>query len=210
MTDTAGADPPGLWPGSGVACGGVERSFGELLRALREAVRAGHDITDIEDDLDHLAEFEPEASRAEALAYTGDEMGRLWGLGKIGDPRDLELFVVALDDPALRATAFEGLGQQPDRVRVDAVARPYLRDPEPRTRARAAGLVSWCRQPGALDVLTPLAGDEDPGVRRSLGICLERLGDAAEPLLRVLLEDPDPGVRSSASLGMRRLRAGRR
>ncbi|MBO3741774.1 HEAT repeat domain-containing protein [Actinoplanes flavus] len=187
----------------------MERSFGELLRALREAVRRGHDITAIEDDLDHLAEFEPEASRVQALAYTGDESGRLWGLGKIGDPRDLEVFVAALDDPALRMTAFEGLGQQPDRVRVDAVVRPYLHDGDPRTRARAVGLVSWCRQPGALQALTPLAGDENAGVRRSLGICLERLGAEAEPLLLVLMEDPDPGVRASASLGMRRLRAGR-
>lgn len=75
----------------------------------------------------------------------------------------------------LRHTALVALGNQPDRARVDAVARSLLTDPDPWIRAAAAGIVGFLARPGAADALRPLAADPDPGVRTQVTWRLRRL-----------------------------------
>ncbi|GIE29591.1 hypothetical protein Ait01nite_026360 [Actinoplanes italicus] len=181
-------------------------TFGELLHALRAAADRGADFRDLEDDIEHLAEHEPEASRAETLAYTGDEEMRIWALGLIGDPRDRDRFVAALDDPDLRFTALEALGNQPDRDHTDRIARTFLDDPDPMVRSKAAGLVLWLRRPGYIEALLPLTADPDRDVRSVITLRLGiRAEPAAEPLLRIMLDDPDDRIRRSAEKALQRL-----
>lgn len=192
----------------------MSRTFGELLHALRDAVDRGADIGDLEDEIDHLAEFAPGTSRAAALAWpgttgpgggTGESM-RLFALGKIGDPRDFPRFVAALDDPGLRDVALEGLGQQADRAAVDRVVRPLLAHPDPHTRSRAISIVAWCRQPGYLTALEPLTRDADRYLRWITATKLGLTKDpGAAPLVRAMLGDPDDGVRGTAARSLDRL-----
>jgi len=67
--------------------------------------------------------------------------------------------VASLADPQLRYTAFEGLANQPDVERVDAIARTMLGDPDPMIRSKAAGMVSFCAGPNVLEALLPLTRD---------------------------------------------------
>jgi HEAT repeat protein len=176
------------------------------LRALNAAVDRGVDVTSLTDDIEALVEDDPEGSRTAVHAYTGDEGLRLWALGLIGDPRDFDVLAGGLADPLLRFTALEGLANQPDADRVDAVVRLFLDDPDPKVRSRAAGTVAFLGRPGALAALLPLVEDPDPDVRMILGWRLGGLGDpAAEPALRVLLTDSDKRVRSFAARGLARL-----
>jgi HEAT repeat protein len=131
---------------------------------------------------------------------------RLRLIGFLGDPRDFDVLAAGLADPRLRCTALEGLANQPDGERVDAVARSLLDDADPMVRSRAAGMVSFGARPGALEVLLPLADDPVPHVRMVLGWYLGGLRDrAAEPTLRALLADPDEQVRKFAARGLARL-----
>ncbi|BEL05021.1 hypothetical protein Q0Z83_032120 [Actinoplanes sichuanensis] len=180
--------------------------FGQLLRRLRSAADQGFDFREIEDEIEYLAEFEAETSRAEALALTGDASMRIWALGLIGDARDLPILVAALDDPALRFTALEAVGGQRDRGPIDAIARGYLTDPDPAVRSKAAGLVAWLRRPGYVAALMPLTGDPDQDVRSGITNRLAMRGDAtAVPLLRVMLGDPVERIRRNAQRGLDRL-----
>ncbi|GAA4244374.1 hypothetical protein GCM10022255_007190 [Dactylosporangium darangshiense] len=105
----------------------------------------------------------------------------------------------------------EGLANQPDVERADAVARSLLDDADPMVRSQAAGMVSFRARPGALEVLLPLADDPVPHVRMVLGWYLGGLRDrAAEPTLRALLADPDEQVRKFAARGLARLTASSR
>jgi HEAT repeat protein len=193
--------------------------FADLLHRLRAAADRdlrGGDLPDLDfcglglgelkDEIEHLAEFEPEASRAEALAYTGDELMRIWALGLIGDPRDLDRIVAALDDPGLRFTALEAVGGQRDRDVIDPIARGYLTDPDPDVRAKAVSLVAWLRRPGYVDALMPLTRDPDENVRSIITLRLAiRAEPAAEPLLRVMVDDPVDRIRRSAQRGLEHL-----
>src|SRR5438034_2668502 len=93
---------------------------------------------------------------------------RLRLVGFLGDPRDFDVLVAALADPQLRATALEGLTNQPDVERADAVARSLLDDADPLVRSRAAGMVSFGAGPGGFEVLLPLAADPVAHVRMVL------------------------------------------
>jgi HEAT repeat protein len=100
----------------------------------------------------------------------------------------------------------EGLTNQPDSERVDAVARSLLGDSDPMIRSKAAGIVSFRARPVALEVLLPLADDPDRHVRMVLGWYLGGPRDrAAEPTLRRLLADPNEQVRKFADRGLARL-----
>jgi HEAT repeat protein len=185
---------------------GVSGTLDELLRALRAAVDRGVDVSPLTDAIEALVEEDPEGSRAAVYAYTGDEGMRLWAMGLLGDPRDLDVLAAGLTDPELRFTALEALANQTDADRVDAVARSFLDDPDPMVRSKAAGMVSFRAGPGALDALMPLADDPVSHVRMVLGWCLGQLRDrAAEPTLRVHLADPDEQVRKFAARGLARL-----
>jgi HEAT repeat protein len=180
--------------------------FADLLHRLRAAADRGLDFRDLEDEIEHLAECEPETSRADALAYTGDESMRIWALGLIGDPRDLPRIVAALDDPDLRFTALEAVGGQRDRDVIDPIARAYLTDADPHVRAKAAGLVAWLRRPGYVEALMPLTGDGDEHVRSIVTLRLAVRADPdAAPLLRVMLDDPAGRIRRSAQRALDRL-----
>jgi HEAT repeat protein len=181
-------------------------TFGELLHALRAAADRGVDFRDIEDDIEFLAEHEPGTSRAGALAHTGDEQMRIWALGLIADPRDHDRIVAALEDPELRFTALEALGNQRDRDHTDRIARTFLADPDPLVRSKAAGLVIWLRRPGFLEALLPLTADPDRDVRSVITLKLGiRPDPAAESLLRVLADDADDRIRRSATRALERL-----
>ena len=178
----------------------------ELLHALDAAVDRGADVTSLTDDIEALVEGDPEGSRIAVHAYTGREGSRLWALGLIGDPRDFDILAGGLDEPLLRFTALQGLANQPDADRVDAVVRPFLGDPDPKVRSKAAGVVAFLARPGALASLLPLVEDPDPEVRMILGWRLGGLGSpAAESALHVLLIDSDEQVRSFAARGLARL-----
>ncbi|MEU4155414.1 HEAT repeat domain-containing protein [Actinoplanes sp. NPDC026670] len=180
--------------------------FGELLRQLRSAADQGFDFREIEDEIEYLAEFEAETSRAEALAFTGDASMRVWALGLIGDARDLPIMVAALDDPALRHTALEAVGGQRDREPIDGIARAFLDDPDPGVRRQAASLVAWLRRPGYAEALLPLTRDTDQDVRSVITLRLAMHGDAtAAPLLRIMLDDPVERIRRNAQRGLDRL-----
>ncbi|MET3421206.1 HEAT repeat protein [Actinoplanes tereljensis] len=177
----------------------------ELLRALATA-GPGVDVPSLVDDIEAFVEGDPERSRTAIWSFAGDEGLRLRLVGFLADPRDFDVLVSALVDPRLRYTALEGLANQPDVERVDAVARSLLDDPDPMVRSKAAGMVSFGARPGALEVLLPLAGDPVPHVRMVLGWHLGGLRDrAAEPVLRGLLTDPDEQVRKFAARGLARL-----
>jgi HEAT repeat protein len=176
-----------------------------LLQALATAVVRGADTTSLVDDIEAQLEHDPEGSRTAVRAYTGDEGMRLWALGQIGDPRDFDTLARGLDDPLLRYTALEGLANQPDVARVDAIARSVLGDPDPKIRSKAARMVAFHARPGALASLLPLAEDPDPRVRMIVGWELGGLGSpAAESALLVLLTDSDEQVRSFAARGLAR------
>jgi HEAT repeat protein len=184
----------------------VSDSLIELLQALTTAVGRGADTTSLVDDIEAQLEHDPEGSRTAVLAYTGDEGMRLWVLGEIGDPRDFDTLAGGLDDPLLRYTALEGLANQADRDRVDAIARSFLGDPDPKVRSMAARTVAFNTRPGAFASLLPLVKDPDPGVRMILGWELGGLGDpAAESALHVLITDSDERVRNFAARGLARL-----
>ena len=161
------------------------------------------------DDIEALLEHDPEGSRNAVHAYAGDEGMRLWALGLIGDPRDFDTLAAGLDDPLLRYTALEGLANQPDLDRVDAIARSFLGDPNPKVRSKAARTVASHARPGALASLLPLVEDPEPDVRMILAWDLGGLGDpAADSALQVLLTDSDEQVRSFAARGLTRLTRG--
>jgi HEAT repeat protein len=158
------------------------------------------------DDIEALVEHDPEGSRTAVWSFAGDEGIRLRLIGFLGDPRDFDVLAAGLADPQLRYTALEGLANQPDAGRVDAVARSLLDDADPNVRSKAARIVSFRAGPGALEVLLPLAGDPVPHVRMVLGWELGGLRDrAAEPTLRALLTDADEQVRKFAARGLARL-----
>ena len=181
-------------------------TFGELLHALRAAADRGADVSAIEDDIEHLAEHAPEASRADALAHPGDEQMRIWALGLIGDSRDRDRIVAALADPGLRFTALEALGSQNDRDDTDRIARTLLSDPDPRIRSKAAGLVAWLRRPGYVDALLPLTADLDRDVRSVITSRLALQADpATAPLLQAMRDDPDDRIRRSVALALDRI-----
>jgi HEAT repeat protein len=184
----------------------------EMLHALRASVASGAwwDTDPLVEAIENLIEDEPEACRAVILGYDGDEMGRLWALGLVGDPADFDRIAAALGDPELRHAALEALGNQPDADRVDAVARSLLDDTDPRIRSRAAGMVAFRNRPDAIGALQPLTTDPDVAVRAALGWHLCRLGDPAEPTLRTLLDDPEEAVRMSAARGLARIDHARR
>ena len=110
-----------------------------------------------------------------------------------------DLVIDELDGPEV-FLALEGLANQPDAERVDAVVRPFLGDLDPKVRSKAAGVVGFLARPGAL------AEDPNPEVRMILGWRLGGLGSpAAESALHVLLTDSDERVRSFAARGLARL-----
>ncbi|MGK5684035.1 HEAT repeat domain-containing protein [Actinoplanes sp. URMC 104] len=177
----------------------------ELLRALA-AAGPGEDVSPLMDDIEALVAEDPDGSRSAVLSFADDGGVRLWLVGLLADPRDFDVLAAALADPRLRATALEGLMNQPDVDRVDAVARRLLDDADPLIRSRAAGMVAFRAGPGALDVLLPRADDPVAHVRMVLGWYLGGLGDpVAEPTLRGLLADPDDQVRAFAARGLARL-----
>ncbi|MDG6103437.1 HEAT repeat domain-containing protein [Dactylosporangium aurantiacum] len=166
------------------------------LRDLLHAMDAVCDCADpVVDEIEALVAADPAGSRRHILAHPGSPLTRLWALGLTADPADLdELTATALQPPtptgdgggdqdqradagdrALRHTALVALGNQPDRARVDAVARSLLTDPDPGIRAAAAGIVGFLARPGAADALRPLAADPDPGVRTQVTWRLRRL-----------------------------------
>ena len=127
-------------------------------------------------------------------------------IGFLADPRDFDVLAAGLADPRLRYTAVEGLANQPDADRVDAVARSLLDDADPDVRSKATRMASFRARPGALEVLLPLASDPVPHVRMILGWELGGLRKrAAEPTLHALLADPDEQVRKFAARGLARL-----
>ena len=177
----------------------------ELLHTLDAAVDRGVDVTSLTDDIEALLDDDPDGSRIAVHAYTARAGTRLWALGLIGDPRDFDILAGGLDEPLLRPTALDGLANQPDADRVDAVVRPFLGDPDPKVRSKAAGVVAFLARPGALASLLPLVEDPDPEVRMILGWRLGEFGGpAAESALQVLLTDPDEQVRSFATRGLAR------
>lgn len=100
----------------------------------------------------------------------------------------------------------EGLANQPDAERVDAVARTLLADADPLVRSRAAGMVAFRARPGTIEALLRLADDPVPHVRMVLGRYLGGLRDrAAEPTLRGLLADANEQVRKFAARSLARL-----
>jgi HEAT repeat protein len=183
----------------------VSRALDELLRELA-APGPGVDVGLLVDDIEALVEEDPEGSRAAVLSFAGGEGMRLALIGFLRDPRDFDVLAAGLADPQMRDTALEGLGNQPDADRVDAVARSLLDDANPRISSRAARIVSFLARPGALEVLLPLADDPVPHVRMILGWDLGGLRDrAAEPTLLALQDDPDEQVRKFAAHGLARL-----
>ena len=183
----------------------MSATLDELLRAFAMA-GPGVDVSSLIDDIEALVEDDPEGSRSAVWSFAGDEGMRLRLVGFLGDPRDFDVLVAGLTDPQLRFTALEGLANQPDVERVDAVARSLLDDADPLVRSRAAGMVAFGARPGALEVLLPLADDSVPHVRMVVGWYLGGLRDrAAEPTLRGLLADPDDQVRAFAARGLARL-----
>lgn len=185
----------------------MSATLDKLLRALA-AAGPGVDMSPLIDDIEALVEEDPENSRSAVWSFAGAEGIRLRLVGFLGDPRDFDVLAASLADPQLRSTALEGLTNQPDVERVDAVARALLDDVDPLIRSRAAGMVAFRARPGALEVLLPLADDPAPHVRMLLGWYLGGLRDrAAEPTLRRLLDDPDDQVRAFAARGLARLKA---
>ena len=179
-----------------------------LDRLLRALAGAGPDV-DVAPMIDHiesLVEDDPEGSRSAVWSFAGDAGMRLRLVGFLGDARDFDFLAAGLADPQLRSTALEGLTNQPDVERVDALARTLLDDADPKVRSRAAGIVAFHARPGALEVLLPLADDPVPHVRMVLCWYLGGLPDrVAEPTLRGLLADPDDQVRAFAARGLARL-----
>ena len=185
----------------------MSATLDKLLRALA-AAGPGVDMSPLIDDIEALVEEDPENSRSAVWSFAGAEGIRLRLVGFLGDPRDFDVLAASLADPQLRSTVLEGLTNQPDVERVDAVARALLDDVDPLIRSRAAGMVAFRARPGALEVLLPLADDPVPHVRMLLGWYLGGLRDrAAEPTLRRLLDDPDDQVRAFAARGLARLKA---
>ncbi|MGI5185118.1 hypothetical protein ACQEVZ_53590 [Dactylosporangium sp. CA-152071] len=83
----------------------------DRLERLLYTMRDVRDCADpVVDEIDELVAADPAHSRAVILAYTGDEVTRLWALGRLGDPLDLPTVAAALTDPALRHVAMESLG----------------------------------------------------------------------------------------------------
>jgi HEAT repeat protein len=183
----------------------MSATLDKLLRALATA-GLGVDVSPLMDDIEALVEDDPEGSRSAVWSFAGDEGMRLRLVGFLGDPRDFGFLAAGLADPQLRSTALEGLANQPDVERVDAVARTLLDDADPSVRSRAAGMVAFRAGPGALEALLPLADDPVPHVRMVLAWYLGGLRDrAAEPTLRGLLADSDDQVRAFAVRGLARL-----
>ncbi|MEV0562723.1 HEAT repeat domain-containing protein [Dactylosporangium sp. NPDC050588] len=178
----------------------------DRLERLLHAMRDVRDCADpVADEIDELVAADPAHSRAVILAHTGDEVTRLWALGRLGDPLDLPAVAAALTDPALRHVAMEALGGIRDAAGVDAVARPLLADPDPVIRAMAVGIVAFHARPGAVAALVPLAADPDPDVRMRLAWRLGALpGPEPELALRTLLTDPVRRVRTFAARGLAR------
>lgn len=184
----------------------MAQTMADLLRELRATVDRGGDVSPLTDAIERLIEVDPDGSRAALHADDGDPGYRLWAIGLLGDPRDFDLLTAALADPALRFTALEALANQPGADAVDALARTFLDDPDPRVRAMAVGLVAFRDGPGAGTALLPLAGDPDVGVRIAVAWRLSLLRDpATEPALRALQHDPDEMVRRFGTRGLDRL-----
>ena len=174
----------------------------ELLRQLD--ADSGSSAGDLFDEIEAEIESDPVGSRPVVLAYQGRPGYRIRALGLLGDPADFDTLEAALADSRLRDGALEALGCQPDGVRVDAIARALLDDPNPGIRARAAGLVAFYARPGALGLLAPLVRDPDRHVRTVLGWRLRAFGEAALPSIEALLNDPDEQVRSFAARGLQK------
>ncbi|MFC4998368.1 hypothetical protein ACFPIJ_11035 [Dactylosporangium cerinum] len=113
----------------------MSHTLEELLRSLAAAGR-GVDVSSLVDDIEALVEDDPAGSRTAVWSFTGDEVIRLRLVGFLGDPRDADVLAAGLAGPQLRRTALEGLTNQPDVERVDAVARSLLDDADPMVRSR--------------------------------------------------------------------------
>jgi HEAT repeat protein len=107
-------------------------------------------------------------------------------LGRFGDPRVVELLILALRDPeeGVRAAAAEALGRLGDAQAVEPLILA-LRDPDVRVRAAAAEALGRLGDPRAVEPLILALRDPDVGVRAKAAEALGRLGDprAVEPLI---------------------------
>lgn len=129
----------------------------------------------------------PDAARAvePLIAAARDEVGArraaLEALGKIADPRGVDVAIAALKDPDhwVRAAAVMTLGFLKDPKSVEPV-KAMLKDPEWLVRNWAVGALAELNPPGLSECLKPLLEDENISVRVAAKSALEHAAKSAE------------------------------
>jgi FOG: HEAT repeat len=142
----------------------------------------------------------------------GEEMGAIYCLGELRDPRAIQPLIERLDADRDRLSAIghalAGFGAQALRPLIDALAHGANS-----ARRGAAHLLGQYRDPLAASALIAALADPDAGVRAAAAGALAAHADAraVEPLIAVLA-DEDPAVRENAvrALGETALRLGGR
>ncbi len=171
-----------------------------LLTSLALLAGCASTASLIEDTQDPFA-----GGRREAVAELGLREGTL-------DSAERQAAIAAIEraltdeDPAVRATAVEALGNFSEFAATDALLATF-RDPHPRVRAAAARTAGRLKLVEALSELLQLAGlDREEDVRREAVNAVAKLGEkAAVPTLIDLLEREESRVKYVINDALRRL-----